>query len=69
MLHTYLMIAAIIWPDGVFQPLNPSVTFDKAACLTSAHDVNQRWLTAGITGIATCQEVNDSQGTLGESAR
>ena len=52
---TWVIVAAIAWPDGHTDCYHPQTLLDEPACIATAKQINHRWHDAHIVGFATCQ--------------
>jgi hypothetical protein len=50
----WVIVAAILWPDGFQDIYRPTTQFDLQSCQREAAAVNRDWRQSGIVGIATC---------------
>jgi hypothetical protein len=50
----WVIVAAILWPDGFQDIYRPTTQFDLQSCQREAAAVNRDWRQSGIVGLATC---------------
>lgn len=55
---SWVIVALLVGPQGQLMMHNPSTMFDKEACMKQAHFINQAWLKAGVSGVATCKHLD-----------
>ena len=52
----YVIVAAIIWPNGQVADYHPTTLFDKDACIREAIQINDEWREEGRHGFASCMQ-------------
>ena len=50
----WVIVAAILWPDGYQDTYRPTTQFDLQSCQRQAAAINRDWRQSGIVGVATC---------------